>query len=186
MGGVCSRRSVTVRLHISIEPEEEPVPEPATEAQGVPEPREASGEEDLEDSTSSASWDVIAEPLPPIQVQLQQKRGYRASSDARFSRTLQVQLSPVLQVPFSCQLVHRERRFYIVWEVPGRPDWCGIHFSHQALCWAQLRLQASIARPDLTPTLAFKQLRWYRAFGCTFRTSSNPLFDGSQGRLLAE
>ena len=106
MGALCSRRSLAVRLYISIEPEEESVPKPATEAQGVPEPREASGEDDLEDTASSASWDLVAEPLPPIEVQLQQRRGYRANADAQASRTLQVQLRPVLQVPFPCQLVH--------------------------------------------------------------------------------
>ena len=169
MGGVCSRRSLTVRHPISIEPDEELVPEPATEAQGVPEPREASGEDDREDSTPSASWDFVDEQLPPVEVQLQQRRGHRANADAQAPRSLQVQLSPVLQVPFPCQLVHRKWRFYIVWEVPGRPDWCGIHFSHQALCWAQLRLQASAARPDLTLTTAFKLLKWYRAFGCTLQ-----------------
>ena len=167
MGGSCSRRSLTVRLTLSIEPEAEPALEPATEAQGVPEPGQASGDDETEDSTSSSGWDFVAEQLPPVEVQLQQRRGYRANADAQFTRTLQLQLRPVLQVPLHCQLVHRDWRYYVVWEVPGRPDWGGIHYSHRALCWAQLRLQASAARPDLTPASAFKLIRWYRAYGCT-------------------
>ena len=167
MGGTCSRRSFTVRLQISIEPEEEPLSEPAAEAQEVPEPEQASGEDTTEDSTSSSGWDFVAEPLPPVGVQLQQRRGYRANADARFSQTLQLPLRPVLQVPLHSQLTHRDWRYYIVWEVPGRADWGGIHYSHRALCWTQLRLQASSARPDLTPAIAFKLIRWYRAYGCT-------------------
>ena len=167
MGVTCSRRSLTVWLHISIEPEEEPLPEPAAEAQGAPEPSEAAGENDFEDSTSSASWDFIAEPVPHLQVQLQQRRGYRANSDTQFHRTLQLPLVPVRQVPLHAQLVHRDWRYYIVWQVPGRADWSGIHYSHRALCWTQLRLQASAARPDLTPASAFKLIKWYRAYGCT-------------------
>ena len=169
MGIACSRRSVTVRLRISIEPEEEPLPVPATEAQERPEPVPASGDDDTEDSTSSSGWDLVAEQLPPVEFQLQQRRGYRANADAQFSRTLQLQLVPVLQSPFPCQLVHRDWRYYVVWEVPGRPDWGGIHYSHRALCWAQLRLQASTARPDLTPAAAFKLIKWYRAYGCSLQ-----------------
>ena len=151
MGGVCSRRSFTFRLHISIETEEEPLPEPATEAQGAPEPDRAAGENDTEDSTSSSDWDVVAEQLPTVGVQLQRRRGFRASADVHYLHTLQLPLAPVRQVPLHAQLVHRDWRYYIVWEVPGRADWSGIHYSSGALCWGQLRLQASTARPDLPP-----------------------------------
>ena len=136
------------------------MPEPATEAQGEPGP-EASGEGDSEGSTSSSGWDFLAEQPPTVEVPQHQRRGYRASARGA------LRLTPVLQVPLHCQLVHRDWRFYVVWDVPGRPDWGGIHYSHHAFCWAQLRLQARLARPDLAPAAAFKLIKWYRAYGCT-------------------
>ena len=152
-----------------------PLLEPATEAQEGAAAAQAEAAEGASEGSSSESWELVdfASPSsssrPAAATGVSQERRDQARSDLLFGQALRNRrlFERVLQIPFIPQLVHRHWRFFIVWEVPGRSDWSGVHFSFGDFCSTQIRLHAVAALPHLSAADAYRRIRWCRALGCT-------------------
>ena len=152
-----------------------PLLEPATEAQEGAAAAQAEAAEGVSVGSSSEGTELVDVDSPisssghATATEVRQERADQARSDLLFGQALRSSrlIEPVLQIPLLPQLVHRRWRFFIVWEVPGRPDWSGVHFSFEDLCSEQIRLHAAAALPHLSAADACRRIRWGRAYGCT-------------------
>ena len=176
MGISCSRRQ-NFRVQIIITTEAEPQPEPAPEREDA-----ASAAEDASDD-----WETVSEPRPPPigaapPAPVVRYVSRQSLCDAAF-RPVPLQY-PVEQRPSLNQLLDNRNRVYIVWFVPGQPEWTGIHYGAGTHCWAQLRSWACAAHPELSPTDAFKRLRWIRSLGSNHNQVEAALRRESEGRAV--
>lgn len=76
-------------------------------------------------------------------------------------------LYPLLRFPPPLLPIQFSWTFSIVWEVPGRPDWGGVHFSWGSLGGDQIKLHAAAALPHLSPADAIDRIRWVEAIKFT-------------------
>ena len=157
--GTCPVRNVRVQLQVNLEPEAEPIQQPATEQVGAsyteadtqPATKQVGASNDEADST--ASWEQIRPARPA-----------RQAPRVPFVPARHL-WQPQNICPSEAELLDARNRVYIVWKVPGQ-DWAGIHYGAGQLPWSQLRSWACAADNMLYPAAASKQLRWCRASNC--------------------
>ena len=133
MGNLVCRRRLHVSISIDLEPEAEPAPTPAAEQEG-PSASEAEGEEDR--------WSVVGEDSSAVgSVTPSVGLAYRSQARVNF-RPSRILLTPSQFEPPASIFANRNWRFYIVWSVPGHPEWAGIHCSYGARAWTQINTVA--------------------------------------------
>ena len=105
--------------------------------------------------SSDSDFEVVApSPVAPSPARLR-----------NFAFVPSILRQPVRQRPTVAELRDQSVRFFVVWLFPGQ-DWTGIHWGRGATAWQQFRSYAAVHHSDLTPPAAFRQIRWYRAYGC--------------------
>ena len=158
-----------------IEQEALPLLEPATEAQEGAAVANAEAADVVFVSSSSEETEIIdldfsdSSSEQTAAVEVRQEVAHSTPGALIIGRAICSSglLEPVLQFPPPSQPVHLSWTYFIVWEVPGRPEWAGVHFSFGDLCSEQIRLHAAAALPHLSSADACWRIRWARAYRCT-------------------
>ena len=180
-----NRRSLHLRIDIAFEPEAEPAPatRPASAQEGT------SAEPAIVESDSDG-WDVLPiGALPPTGSVTRVTQGspnvlvrrsrHREPGLPRFAPASQL-LEPEEWLPSRADLFSPRVRVYVVWSVPGRPEWRGIHYGKGTLAWRQIRSWACSAVPGQRPETVFACIRWQRCWGCDHDQLIRVLFRESE------